>query len=57
MATQLILTIKNDWEEVNFFIESGFIKIKDDDKKVVVIKKQDWESVKNFIDREIEKNG
>lgn len=57
MATQLILTIKNEWEEVDFFIESGFIKIKDDDKKVVVIKKQDWESVKNFIDREIEKNG
>lgn len=57
MSTQIILTLKNDWEEMQFFIEAGFIKIKDDDKHITKIKKQDWESIKNFIDREIEKNG
>jgi hypothetical protein len=57
METQIILTLKNDWEEMQFFIEAGFIKIKDNGEHITRIKKQDWESIKNFIDLEIEKNG
>ncbi|MEY4333375.1 MAG: hypothetical protein RLZZ196_2118 [Bacteroidota bacterium] len=56
MLHEAILLIKQEWLEVQITFKDGYINFKDEDK-VVSINQLQWETVKTFIDKEIEKNG
>ena len=56
MIHEAILLIKQEWELVEITFKNGYIYIKHEDKTIFINEIQ-WETVKSFIDKEIEKNG
>lgn len=56
MIHEAILLIKQEWEGVEIYFKNDYIYFKNEDK-VIFINCLQWETVKSFIDKEIEKNG